>query len=177
MTDQVKETSPNNEECTCGEVEAPKVEAPTEQAKAVDLTPITSSLSGLAEKLAQLEQKIGVRENPIAPAPTAQVASSTTEIPISKMWEKMKESFSDGRDFVLTLPYDQIRSFSVKGGIKESYRSYAEKIKIKEAYSLSGTHSVADLSTNVQGVPGGIDYAPIRQFTEYVTIPKGRNAV
>ncbi|MFM7795206.1 MAG: hypothetical protein ACKO7N_00380 [Candidatus Nitrosotenuis sp.] len=176
MTEQVKETSPKVEECSCDQVEAPKVEAPI-MAPALDLTPITSSLSGLAEKLAQLEAKIGVRENPVAPAPTAQVATSTSEISIGKMWEKMQESFSDGRDFVLTLPYDQIRSFAVKSnGIKESYRNYQEKVKIKEAYSLSGTHSVADLSTSVQTVPGGIDYAPIRQFTEYVSIPKGRNA-
>jgi len=179
MTEQVKETSPIVEECSCDKVEAPKVEAqPKIEAPVVDFTPITTSLSGLAEKLASLEAKIGVRENPTIPAPTAQVATSnTSEISLGKMWEKMQESFADGRDFVLTLPYDQIRSFGVKSnGIKEAYRNYQEKVKIKEAYTLSGTHSVADLSTSVQTVPGGIDQAPIRAYTEYVSIPKGRNA-
>ena len=179
-----EDKSKDIEECTCDAeakpVEAtPQVAAPV-TAPAIDLTPITTSLSGLAEKLAALETKIGVRE---APKPEAQVASETKTLTVGQIAEKMREAFDDGRSFNVTLPYDQVRNFAValgkgpNGQVTESMRgSFDRRIQITEAYSLSGTHTAIDQIPGVQTVPGGNDYAPFRQFTNYQAVPKGRDS-
>ena len=178
-----EDKSKDIEECSCDspKVEAKPVEAtPQVAAPIMDLTPITTSLSGLAEKLAALETKIGVRE---APKPEAQVATETKTISIGQIAEKMQEAFADGRSFNVTMPYDQVRNFAVavqqmpNGQVKESMRSsYDRKFQISEAYSLSGTHTAIDQQSGVQTIPGGNDWTPIRQFTNYVQVPKGKDS-
>lgn len=176
------------EECTCdapkteAKVETPKVETPAPAQEQVPAwaSSIVSSVSGLTEKLAALEQQAGVRA---APKPEAQVATENKTISIGQIAEKMREAFDDGKSFNVTLPYDQVRNFAVamakgpNGQVQESMRSsYDRKFQIKEAYTLSGTHTAIDQNNTVQTVPGGNDWTPFRQFTQYKQVPKGKDS-
>jgi hypothetical protein len=183
MTD---ETSKKIEECSCDAVtekpvETPKVEAPAQvpATPSVDLTPITTSLSGLTEKLASLEAKMGIRE---APKPEAQVSAEPTTLTIGQIAEKMRKAFDDGRDFKVSMPYSEVRNFAVMlsntgTGVRESMRNSLDKrIKIQEAYTLSGTHTAIDQVPGVQTVPGGVDQVPVRQYTNFKQVEKGKDS-
>ena len=173
------------EECTCDKVETPKAETKVEApvvatTPAIDLTPITASLSGLAEKLAALETKIGVRE---APKPEAQVSNESQTMTLAQIQEKAAKVMESSNYFRFSIPYDEVRGFAVSqvkapnGQVRESMRgSFDRKIKISEAYSLSGTHTAIDQIPGVQTVPGGNDYTPFRQFTNYQAVPKGKDS-
>jgi hypothetical protein len=188
-------TNDKIEECSCDKVEMDaSAECPEDkkvdgvcpkmaEASPVDysakLDSIVSSVSGLTEKLAGLEKQIGVRETP---QPTATIAPETSTLTVGQIAEKMAKAFDEGRDFKVTLPYAEVRNLSVltsqgPRGVRESMRSsFDRKIRISEAYSLSGTHTAIDQIPGVQTVPGGNDYAPVRQFTNYQEVKKGKDS-
>ena len=180
MTDKI-------EECSCdAPIEAPKaeVEVKTEQETipswAKGLITSYESLSGKLEKLTNLEVSAGVRE---APQPTAQVSNSNeTIVTPQTLAENLKKAFSEGRNLSLDIPYEQIRGTAVNSirtpsGVKESYKNLVQSHRIEEVgYSLSGTHTAIDQVAGVQTVPGGLDFAPLRQYTNYKSIPKGRDS-
>lgn len=140
-----------------------------------------ASISGKLEKLTTLEQVAGVRS---VPTPTAQVNnSSNDDVTMENIAEKMAKAFREGRDFKLEIPYDQTRGLAVntlntgRNGIKESFKSSnTRKHQIEEAFTFTGTHTAIDQIPGVQTVPGGSDFAPLRQYTNYKAIQKGRDS-
>lgn len=148
---------------------------------AKDLQTSYQSISGKLEKLTALEQSAGVRE---VPKPTAQVSSASDNVTIENLAEKMEKAFSEGRDLKLTIPYEGVRQLAVatqqigRNGIKESFKSsVTRKHQISEVgFTYTGTHTAIDQVPGVQTVPGGVDYAPLRQYTNYKAIPKGRDS-
>lgn len=196
MTDKVE-----IEECNCDAKEMDHAECPEDQKvdgkcpekKAApatesipswvkDLQTSYASLSGKLEKLTALEQSAGVRE---APKPTAQVNNSSSDtVTMENIAEKLSKALSEGRDLKLEIPYDEVRAMSVstaqvgRNGIKESYKaSNARKHQIEEVgFTYTGTLTAIDQIPGVQTVPGGVDYAPLRQYTNYKVIPKGRDS-
>lgn len=146
-----------------------------------DLQTSYQSISGKLEKLTALEQTAGVRE---VPKPTAQVSSASDNVTIENLAEKMEKAFSEGRDLKLTIPYEGVRQLAVatqqigRNGIKESFKSsVTRKHQISEVgFTYTGTHTAIDQVPGVQTVPGGVDYAPLRQYTNYKAITKGRDS-
>ena len=147
-----------------------------------DIQTSYTSLSGQLEKLTKLEQSAGVRE---IPKPEAQVNNSSSDtVTMENLAEKLGKAFSEGRDLKLTIPYEGVRSNAVtttqygRNGIKESYKPVsARKHQIEEVgFTYTGTHTAIDQVPGVQTVPGGVDYAPLRQYTNYKSIPKGRDS-
>lgn len=147
-----------------------------------DIQTSYASISGKLEKLTALEQSAGVRE---IPKPEAQVNNSSADtVTMSNLAEKMGKAFSEGRDLKLTIPYEQVRNLAVstqqigRNGIKESFKTNsARKHQIQEVgFTFTGTHTAIDQIPGVQTVPGGVDYAPLRQYTNYQAIPKGRDS-
>ena len=141
-----------------------------------------ASISGKLEKLTALEQAAGVRS---VPTPTAKVSNSSSDtVTMANIAEKMSKAFSEGRDLKLEIPYDQARGLAVstqtigRNGIKESYISTgARKHQISEVgFTYSGTHTAIDQISGVQTVPGGADFAPLRQYTNYQAIAKGKDS-
>lgn len=162
----------------CPEMEA-KAESIPSWAK--DLQTSYASLSGKLEKLTTLEQSAGVRE---VPKPTATVSNNTETVTIENLAEKMAKAFDEGRDLKLTIPYEGVRNLSVvaqqfgRNGIKESFKQpSARRHQIQEVgFTYTGTHTAIDQVPGVQTVPGGVDFAPLRQYTNYKAIPKGRDS-
>jgi hypothetical protein len=161
----------------CPEV---KQEAIPEWAKAIQTS--MSSISGLAEKLAKLEVAAGVRD---APNPEATVSNVSADmVTIDNIAEKMQKAFSEGRDLKLEVPYEQVRGLAVstqkvgRNGIVESYKTNGtRKHQIQEVgFTFTGTHTAIDQIPGVQTVPGGVDYAPLRQYTNYKVAPKGMSS-
>jgi hypothetical protein len=162
----------------CPEKAAPAAESIPSWVK--DLQTSYASISGKLEKLTSLEAAAGIREKP-----TAQVSNSSGDtVTLENIAEKMQKAFSEGRDLKLEIPYDQARGLAVhttnvgRNGIKESFKSSAtRKHQIQEVgFTYSGTHTAIDQVPGVQTVPGGVDYAPLRQYTNYQAIPKGRDS-
>lgn len=147
-----------------------------------DLQTSYASISGKLEKLTALEQSAGVRE---IPKPTATVSNvSGQNVTMQTLGSELGKAFSEGRDLKLTIPYESVRELAVsstnygKHGIKESFKPVtARKHQIQEVgYTLSGTHTAIDQAAGVQTVPGGNDFAPLRQYTNYKSIPKGKDS-
>jgi len=140
-----------------------------------------ASISGKLEKLTTLEQSAGVRS---VPKPTAQVSQGEDTVTMANIAEKMAKAFSEGRDLKLTIPYEGVRNLAVstqqvgRNGIKESYKPQtSRKHQIQEVgFTFTGTHTAIDQIPGVQTVPGGLDFAPIRQYTNYKVVPKGRDS-
>ena len=140
-----------------------------------------SSISGQLEKLKTLEVSAGVRTE--IPKPEAQVSSTQGDIvTLENIAEKLKDAFSEGRDLKLTIPYDQIRNTAVlqeksgRNGIKESFKSSNGR-KIQEVgFTYTNTHTAIDQVPGVQTVPGGVDFAPLRQYTNFKFPPKGMSS-
>ena len=139
-----------------------------------------SSFSGLAEKLANLEMAAGVRS---IPKPEATVSNVSNDVvTLENIAQKMGAAFSEGRDLKLTIPYAQARGNAVsttnlgRNGIVESYKSTSSRRIQEVGFTYTGTHTAIDQVAGVQTVPGGLDYAPLRQHTNYKTIPKGRDS-
>lgn len=185
------------EECDCKTEEFPmKADCPEDQkvdgkcpdkkteaeipAWVKDIQTSYASISGKLEKLTALEQSAGVRE---IPKPEAQVSSEDT-VTMANLAEKMAKAFSEGRDLKLTIPYEGVRNLAVstqqvgRNGVKESFKSsLSRKHQISEVgFTYTGTHTAIDQVPGVQTVPGGVDYAPLRQYTNYKSIPKGRDS-
>lgn len=140
-----------------------------------------SSMSGKLENLKVLEVNAGVRAE--VPKPEAEVNNQKADVvTIGNIAEKLKEAFSEGRDLKLTIPYDQIRATAVnteksgRNGIKESFKSgNARKHQIQEVgFTFTNTHTAIDQVPGVQTVPGGVDFAPLRQYTNFKFPPKGQ---
>lgn len=147
-----------------------------------DLQTSYASLSGKLEKLTALEASAGIRE---IPKPEAQVNNSSAgTVTMANLAEQLGKALSDGRDLNLTIPYDQVRSSAVittnvgRNGVKESYKSSSvRKHQIEEVgFTYTGTHTAIDQIPGVQTVPGGVDFAPLKQYTNYKAIPKGRDS-
>lgn len=159
-----------------------KTEAETIPSWAKELQTSYQSISGKLEKLTALEQVAGVRE---VPKPTAQVNNSSSDVvTMENIAEKMAKAFSEGRDLTLEIPYDDARGLAVstqqigRNGIKESFKTAnTRKHQIKEVgFTFTGTHTAIDQISGVQTVPGGVDYAPLRQYTNYQVVPKGKDS-
>jgi hypothetical protein len=139
------------------------------------------SISGKLEKLTALEVSAGIRE---VPKPEATVSNTTTDmVTIDNIAEKMAKAFSEGRDLKLEIPYEQARGLAVvsekvgRNGVRESFRSKQGKTSIQEVgFTFTGTHTAIDQIPGVQTVPGGVDYAPLRQYTNYKVPPKGMSS-
>ena len=147
-----------------------------------DIQASYTSLSGKLEKLTALEQSAGVRS---VPKPEAQVNDSSSDtVTMANLAEKLGKAFSEGRDLKLTIPYEGVRNLAVtttqvgRNGINETYKpSSARKHSIQEVgFTYTGTHTAIDQVPGVQTVPGAIDAAPLRQYTNYKSIPKGRDS-
>ena len=147
-----------------------------------DIQTSYTSISGQLEKLTKLEQTAGVRE---IPKPEAQVNNSSSDtVTMANLAEKLAKAFSDGRDLKLEIPYDQARGLAIntqnygRNGIKENFKSAnTRKHQISEVgFTFSGTHTAIDQIPGVQTVPGGVDYAPLRQYTNYKAVEKGKNS-
>lgn len=139
-----------------------------------------SSFSGLAEKLASLEMAAGVRS---IPKPEATVSNVSNDVvTLENIAERMHKAFSEGRDLKLTIPYAQARANAVsttnvgRNGIVESYKSNTSRRIQEVGFTYTGTHTAIDQVAGVQTVPGGLDFAPLRQYTNYKAIPKGRDS-
>lgn len=160
--------------------EVPKVESIPEWAKALQTS--YESISGKLEKLTALEVSAGVRE---VPKPEATVSNTTADtVTMENIAEKLSKAFDEGRDLKLTIPYEGVRSLAVsttqvgRNGISESFKSSnSRKHQIQEVgFTFTGTHTAIDQIPGVQTVPGGADFAPLRQYTNYKSIPKGRDS-
>ncbi len=139
-----------------------------------------TSISGLLEKLTKKEIDAGVREKP-----QAQVNNiSNDTVTLENIAQKMKQAFSEGRSLNLEIPYDGARGLAVasqqigRNGVKESFKTFGtRKHQISEVgFTFTGTHTAIDQIPGVQTVPGGVDFAPLRQYTNYQSLPKGKDS-
>jgi hypothetical protein len=174
----------------CAEDKKVDGKCPEEKAKTENYGEILSkiqadyaSISGQLEKLKTKEVEIGVRKE--VPQPEAQVNNSSSDtVTMANLAEKLQKAFSEGRDLKLEIPYDQARGLAVstqnfgRNGVKESFKTAnTRKHQISEVgFTFTGTHTAIDQIPGVQTVPGGIDYAPLRQYTNYQVVPKGKNS-
>lgn len=194
-TDKVEECScPTEEMEECPEDKKINGKCPTEakteavpkwaedlSSKMEKITTDYSSISGTLEKLKTLEVGVGVRTE--VPKPEAQVNNTSGDtVTLANIAEKLKSAISEGRDLRLEIPYDQIRNTAVlteksgRNGVRESFKSSNAR-KIQEVgFTFTNTHTAIDQVPGVQTVPGGVDYAPLRQYTNFKFPQKGLNS-
>lgn len=108
--------------------------------------------------------------------PTAQVSNGNE----TKSWKEIAESIIPSLEqygkFQFDIPIDGLRSVNTvqrrEGGqVRESFRD--TPLQLKEAVSISGTHSTQDLDTDVAIVPGGISFRPVFEFAKVKRIEAG----
>jgi len=106
---------------------------------------------------------------------------------LNEIAPEMLEAISEGRNYVLHVPLDYMRSVHVGPakagyGVQECYRgvpisiqeAYAKPNKlIKEAVAITNTHATQDLDTDVAIVPGGISFIPVFQFAKVKQVQQG----
>ena len=172
--------------CPPKKIVAPAVDSPVVgenvPAWAKALQTQISSISGIAEKLANLEIAAGVRN---VPAPVSKVSSRRDEpFNLGKALEKVQKWIESDRttSCSIEIPVDTLRSFNIKkvktaSGVRESYRnSFDSEMKIKEALGYTGTMSTPEEDTDVAMEPGAASFVPVTQFAKFKEVQKGNNA-
>lgn len=191
MTEET--TSKDIKECGCDSTpketpkEVPKeVTASTQEfASKADFEKVLSNYNEQQVKLAALEAEL--KGNVAIPKPMATVPELSGNAPIGskEFAEKTLKKLKENGYAQIELPYEELRSmgvtqFNSPHGVRESFsRNYRGGMNIAETASgitISTSAGVASVDPTVAFVPGGITFAPIRQYCKFKSLQKGQTS-
>jgi len=155
----------------------------TDKTASVENRQILTELADLKRQIAATNES----KTPQAKVTEETIGSTMQFMDIHDIAKKVVNDINEGRNSVVHIPLDYLRSVNVgvadpKFGVQEAYRgtplSIQEAYKrpnklIKEAVSITNTHATQDLDTDVAIVPGGISFIPIFQFAKVKEPPQG----
>src|SRR6185312_6651337 len=187
-------TSKDIKECGCDAETKPTEQKPVAQVPApavetvskADFEKILSTMNEQQLQLKALEAQL--KGNEATPKPMAtvpEILSGPAPIGSKEFAEKTIKRLSENGYAEIPLPYEELRSMGVgkintAHGVRESFsRNYSGGMNIAETASgitISTSAGVASVDPTVAFVPGGITFAPVRQYCKFKSLAKGQTS-